>query len=250
MPHYPAILHPLVVQDMRENSTVVTAWSYSDINRLYNSEVGEWGGVRFCSSNMVPTFTGVTTTTGTAATTGSLATGNYFVQITGSDTQNQYESQIYQVSAAVAVTGPNGSVTVTVPSTSGYTWNVYIGTTSSPTNLGLSTSGPTVGPMAGQATQLAGGSTVTITGTGIAQTPPAAPANGITVYPSFIFGRGAYGQVSLDEVKITALFGADKSDPLNQLRVVGWKVFYGTLIENNTFFMRIESTSAFSATFG
>lgn len=250
MPHFPAILHPLVVQDMRENSTVVTAWSYSDINRLYNSEVGEWGGVRFCSSNMVPTFTGVTTTAGTPSTSGTLATGNYFVQITGSDTQNQYESQIYQVSAAVAVVGPNGSIDVTLPSTSGFTWNVYIGTTSSPTNLGLSTSGPTVGPLAGQATQLTGGTTVTITGTGTAQTPPAAPANGVTVYPTFIFGRGAYGQVSLDEVKITALFGADKSDPLNQLRVVGWKVFYGTLIENNTFFMRIESTSAFSATFG
>jgi len=58
MPHYVSIMHPLVVQDMRENNTVVTAWSYSDINRLYNAEVGEWGGVRFCSSNLVPTFTG------------------------------------------------------------------------------------------------------------------------------------------------------------------------------------------------
>jgi len=31
---------------------------------------------------------------------------------------------------------------------------------------------------------------------------------------------------------------------------VGWKAFYGTLIQNNLFFMRIESTSAFSTTFG
>ena len=37
---------------------------------------------------------------------------------------------------------------------------------------------------------------------------------------------------------------------LNQLRVVGWKVFYGTIIENQQFFARIESTSAFSASFG
>jgi hypothetical protein len=43
---------------------------------------------------------------------------------------------------------------------------------------------------------------------------------------------------------------ADKSDPLNQLRIVGWKAFYGTLIENQQFFARIESASAFTATFG
>ena len=104
--------------------------------------------------------------------------------------------------------------------------------------------------MAGQAVQLPPNTNVVITGIGSAQTPPAAPASGITVYPSFVIGRGAYGQVSLDDVKITMLMGADKSDPLNQLRVVGWKVFYGTIIENQQFFARIESTSAFSATFG
>jgi len=56
--------------------------------------------------------------------------------------------------------------------------------------------------------------------------------------------------VMLDDVKFTYLKEADKSDPLNQLRVVGWKCFYGTLIQNNQFFMRIESTSQFNPTFG
>jgi N4-gp56 family major capsid protein len=255
MPHYVGILHPLVVQDMRENPTVVTAWSYSDLNRLYNYELGEWGGVRFCFSNMVPTWTGfannangVTYTPGTA---GNLATNaTYYIIVTGSDTQNQYESQIYAVSGAQNVVGPNGSITVLTPSITGFTYNVYIGTTTSPANLGLSTSGPTVGPLAGQAVQLPPATNVVITGIGNAQTPPAAPNSGITVYPSFVIGRGSYGQVSLDDVKITMLMGADKSDPLNQLRVVGWKVFYGTIIENQQFFGRIESTSAFSATFG
>lgn len=250
MPHYAAIMHPLVEQDMRENTTVVTAWSYSDINRLYNYELGEWGGIRFCHSNMVPSFTGVAQINPTPGAAGSLATGNYFVIVTASDTQNQYESRIYQVSASTAVVGPNGSLSVALPVLSGFTFSVYVGTTSSPTNLGLSTSGPTSGPMAGQATQMAGNQTVVITNTGLAQTPPAPPATGLTVYPTFIFGRGAYGQVVLDNVKFTYLKEADKSDPLNQLRVVGWKAFYGTIIENQQFFMRIESTSAFSATFG
>ena len=250
MPHYACVMHPLVEQDMRENTTVVTAWSYSDINRLYNYEMGEWGGIRFCHSNMVPTFTGVAQINPVAGAAGSLATGNYFVVVTASDTQNQYESRIYQVSASTAVVGPNGSLSVTLPVLPGFTFNVYVGTTSSPANLGLSVAGPSSGPMAGQATQLAANQTVVITGLGVAQTPPAAPATGLTVYPTFVFGRCAYGQVMLSNVQFTYLKEADKSDPLNQLRVMGWKAMYGTIIENQQFFARIESTSAYTATFG
>ena len=251
IPHYSAIVHSFVVQDIRENSTFVTAASYSDINKLYNAEIGELGGIRFCESNMVPSWTGVAQINGTAGSAGALATGTYYVQVTASDTQNQYESQVYQVSTSASVVGPNGSISVTLPSTpTGFTFNVYVGTTTSPGNLGITAAGPTVGPMAGQAVQLAGGQTITITGVGLAQTPPAAPATGVTVYPTYIFGRGAYGQVMLDDIKYSYLDKADKSDPLNQLRVVGWKVYYGTLILNQLFFMRIESTSAFSANFG
>jgi N4-gp56 family major capsid protein len=250
MPHYAAIIHTLVVADFRQNSDVRTAWTYSDLNRLYNYEAGEWSGIRFCKSNMVPTFTGVAQINPTAvAGGGSFAATNYFVTVTASDSQNQYESRVYQVSNSTAVAA-NGSMTVALPNLVGFTFNVYVGTTSSPANLALCALGPTTGPMAGQATQLAGNQTVTITGTGIAQTPPAAPATGLTVYPTFVFGRGAYAQVKLDDVKFTYLKDADKSDPLNQLRVIGWKTFYGTLISNQTFFARIESVSAYTATFG
>jgi N4-gp56 family major capsid protein len=256
MPHYTSIIHPFVAADLRQNSQVQTAWSYSDINRLYNFEAGEFNGIRFCESNMVPFWTGFLSSSGSATytpgTSGSLAGPTYYVQITGSDTQNQFESQVYAISAAQTVTGPNGSITVVVPNTAGYTYTVYISTSSAmaSASIGLSTSGPTVGPLQGQATQIAAGSTIVVTGLGTAQQPPAAPGNGLTVYPTYIIGRGAYGQVMLDDVKFTYLKEADKSDPLNQLRVVGWKCFYGTLIENQNFFMRIESVSAFNATFG
>lgn len=251
MPHYAAIIHTLVVADFRQNSTVVNAWTYSDLNRLYNYEAGEWSGIRFCKSNMVPSFTGVAQINGTAGTAGSLAGSptNYYIIVTASDTQNQYESRVYQVSTAASVTGPNGSVSVVLPALVGFTFNVYIGTTTSPATLGLCAAGPTSGPLQGQATQLAPGQTVVITGIGVAQTPPAAPATGLTVYPTFVIGRGAYGQVMLDNAKFTYLSTADKSDPLNQLRIVGWKVYYGTLISNQNFFARIESVSAYTATF-
>ena len=251
MQHYTAVLHPLVEQDMRENTTVVTAWSYSDINRLYNNELGEWGGIRFCRSNMVPYFTGVAQVNGTASTSGgNLATGTYYVQVTGSVAQNGYEQRIYQISTSISVTGPTGSISVTVPTLPGYTFNVYLDTAASPIHLGACALGPTSGPLAGQAVQIPSGSTVTLTGVGSARVPPAAPATSITVYPTFIFGVGAYGQVMLDDPKYSYLSSADKSDPLNQLRVVGWKMMYGTIILNQNFFMRIESTSAFSASFG
>jgi len=252
MPHYVCVLHPFVAGDLRENSAINQAWSYSDINRLYNYEIGEWSGIRFCMSNLVPSFTGVAAITPTAGSAGSLATGTYVVQVTASDTQNQYESRIYAVAAGVAVTGPNGSLSVALPALAGFTFNVYISIagSTSPINLGTTTSGPTVGPLAGQAVQLAPNQTVVITNIGVSQVPPAAPAAGVTVYPNFIFGRGSYGQIKLDDVSFTYLKEGDKSDPLNQLRIVGWKTFYGTLIQNQQFAMRIESVSNFSLTFG
>ena len=55
--------------------------------------------------------------------------------------------------------------------------------------------------------------------------------------------------VMLDDVTYTYLKDADKSDPLNQLRVVGYKLYYGTLLSNVQFFARIESVSGNSASF-
>jgi hypothetical protein len=249
--HYVAVCHPFVEADIRQNTSWVTASSYSDVNKLYNNEAGQWSSMRFCRTNMCPSFTGFALVTGTAGTAGSLATSTtYNIIVTGSDVQNQYESRIHQVSGNISVTGPTGSISVTTPNVPGFTFNVYIGTTSSPGNLGLSASGPTSGPMQGQAVQLPANTVVIITGIGLAQSPPAAPATGITVYPTFVFGKGAYAQVVLDEVEIIWNDKPDKGDPLNQLRVIGWKCLYGTLLKNNAFMMRIESVSAFNTTFG
>jgi N4-gp56 family major capsid protein len=261
MPHYTAIIHPFVAADMRQNSQVVTAWSYSDINRLYNYEVGEFNGIRFCESNMVPSFTGflnssnaLGTPTAVAGGANAALSGTYFLQVTGTDGQNQFESQIYAISASAA---PNGTTTkaisILLPNATGYTYNVYISSSASMANATLGVldvtspaQGPTTGAYTGLATGLSPATTAIIANNnGAARQPPVAPANGITTYATFIIGRGAYGQVMLDDVKFTYLKEADKSDPLNQLRVVGWKCFYGTLIENQNFFMRVESVSAF-----
>lgn len=253
-PHYVAIIHPNVTGDFSENSTVVTAWSYSDINRLYNYEIGEWRSIRFCESNMVPSWTGFGQSAGTPGTSGSLATGTYYVTVTGQDMQNQFESQIYSISAAISVTGPNGSITVTTPNVSGFLYNVYIGlgTSTLTPQLALSPSGPTSGPLTGVATQLPANTAVVLTNIGPARTPPAYPGNttGLTVYPTYVFGEDAYTVVELSGLKMQYLDKADKSDPNNQLRIVSWTNFWGVLLSNVKFMARIESTSAFSGSYG
>lgn len=247
MQHYVALTHPLSAQDMRENSQVNTAWSFSDVNRLYNNELGAWGGHRWVETNMMPYWVGVAQVNGTAsAAGGTLATGTYYIQVTGSPVQTSVEQQIYQVSTSLSVTGPTGSVSVTLPTLPNYVFNVYIGTTTSPTNLGLSASGPSIGPLAGQATQLASGATVIITAVGAAQTPPAAPTTGVYVFPTIFIGNHSYGQVLLENPEFFYLTGADKSDRLNQTRVVSWKCFYGSIILNQGFLARVEASSAFT----
>lgn len=257
-PHYAAVTHPLVVADWSQNSTVILSRSYSAVNRLYNFEIGEWGGCRFVYTNMVPTWTGIALVAATPnGTGGTLATGTYTVQITGSDTQNQYESQIYQTTTAAVVSGGpgnTGSISVTMPSTAGYTYSAYISGVGVTTLANLATTSssasPTVGPLAGMATQIPAGTTITLTGSGAAQSPPSAPATGITVYPTYVFGKGAYAVVTLQNVKHYDVRGADKSDPLDQRTLVGWKGMMGVCITNQQFLCRIESVSAFSATFG
>ena len=258
-PHYVVILHPMVQADFRNNPQVQMMSAYSSPNRLYNNEIGEWNSMRFCTSNFLPSFTGVTKLTDNSAagviaytTGGSLANGNYVVTVTASDQIYQWESIIWGVSGSITgnAAGSNqGSITVALPSTyPGYLFNVYISAAggSAATVLGLCAAGPTQGVLQGQATQLPGNQTVTITGAGITKTPPAAPASGVTVYPTFIFGKDAFATVTLQSLEVHYLDQAEKIDPANQLRMASAKFYNGTFIKNASFAMRIESGSQFA----
>jgi N4-gp56 family major capsid protein len=260
--HYVAVARPEVITDLRENSTVVLAWANSDINKLYNDEVGYWAGVRWVESNMMPYFVGVAAPNngGGASAQGSytganvggaLAAATYYVQITGLLTQQGYETAIGAASGAIVIGGAgNGSISITTPNTTGYNYMVYVDTVAAPVHLGVTSAGPTTGPYAGLAVGIAPNTTITITGVGAARTPPAAPASGISVFPTFFFGKDAYGQVMLDDMQFFFLDKAEKVDPVNQLRMVGWKCMWNTIILNNNFMARVEGTSNFSASFG
>lgn len=252
MPHYVCVMHPFVMADFRNNPQVQLVSAYSSPNRIYNGEIGEWNQIRFVSSNMVPFFTGTAQATGTgSATGGTLANGNFQIIVTGSDNIYQYETLISQQSANIATGGSAGSISVTLPTTQGYTYSVYISAAGSTTvaNLATSVSGPTQGPLQGQAVQLTPGATVVLTGIGVAKTPPAAPQNGTTVYPTFFFGENAYACVTLDDLMVNYLDKAEKTDPANQLQMASFKFYNGTFIKNAMYAIRLESSSAFSLTF-
>jgi hypothetical protein len=170
--------------------------------------------------------------------------------VTELDPIRMYEQNIHQVTTGISVTGPNGSITVVLP-TSAFSYNIYISQPGSTTPINLATSpqGTAVGVLQGMAAGLAGGQTVTLTGIGVSQVPPPAPATGVTVYPMWVLGKYAFSQVVLDDIEINILDKPDKSDQYNQLRIVTWKMFYGTLLDNNLFAIRIEGASGFSTTF-
>jgi N4-gp56 family major capsid protein len=258
--HYVAVAHPIQLNDFANNSTVQLAWSYSDINKLYINEVGQWRGIHFCESNMVPLWTGFSNSDhGLAYSPGSAGTlpmnANTFIQVTATDPQNQYETYVYAKSGAqnVSAAGNTGSVSVTTPSSpANYTYSVYIsqGSGSVLQNLGVCASGPTSGPYAGQAVQLPAGTTVVITGIGLFQVPPAAPGAGVTVAPMFVFGENYFAALDLEKLQWFRLMNADKSDPLNQLKIIGWKGWDGAVILNQQFGCRIESAVSNTGAFG
>ena len=265
-PHYVVVMHPMVQADFRNNPQVQFLSSYSSPNRLYNHEIGEWNSMRFCTSNFIPNWTGVAAYTGGTLNNaagiiaytsgGTLANGNYQVILTAQDEIFQQESIVWIQTGNVTgnSAGTNqGSIQIQLPTTyPGYLFNVYVSAAGSTTvaNLGTSTSGPTQGNLQGQATQLPNGALVTITGVGVSKTPPAAPAAGVTVYPTFIFGVDSFATVTLSDIEVNYLDKAEKIDPANQIRMASFKFYNGTFIKNASFALRIEGGSQFSLTNG
>jgi N4-gp56 family major capsid protein len=82
----------------------------------------------------------------------------------------------------------------------------------------------------------------------------ASGAAGSQVFSTQVLGGDCYGTVdfsglkdnsSIAAPKIITLPNADKSDPLNQKTLTGWKALYGSLILNNKWGINIRSRSAF-----
>lgn len=255
---YVGVVDPFVEMDLSKDSTFVTAASYSAIRALYAGEIGDWMGVRWKSSNLIPiisllaapTFTATATNLGApgAGEVNFAAGSTSLVQVTQLDPQTGFETAI---SAVVSVTnGATFSITVAIAAgdASG-TYKVYV----SLENGAVATLQSVVTHTVGTADTLVYFKSGTPSGAGRfvtmatgAVAPPAPPAAG-NVHISYIFGKESFGVVDLAGLQtfLTPSTPTD-SDPLVQRRKCGWKQIFKAVIKNVNFFERIETLSAFN----
>lgn len=228
------LMDPSVEQDMTADSTFQTAASYSNILALQNGEAGTWMGVRWMVSNLLPTLSRLATpTTASSATAGSLvASTTYFAKVTAVNNSLGFETSV-TVEFSPATAGGNTSVTITMPATTGFTYNIYFGGTTGVLFLSSSQNAP--------------GAVVNV---GVVPTsgavPPATPAASVVVHSSWVLGSDAFAIPELQslETYLTPDAASD-SDPLKQRRKAGWKVMFKAVICNDAFLQRIESASAY-----
>ncbi len=229
------------------------ASNFANVKALQFGEIGVWMGVRWARGNFLPIFAGVGAPTSSAAsatvakivknasptTAGTFSSTDPLIRVVARDASSDYERKISQTSATAGATldATTDNVDVTVPSSANYTYDVY------------SDNGN------GGALQLfsarnAASATVEVTGQGSGSTPPAAPASGREVFVAWIFGVDAFGRVELNGMSLQSYItpaGASFSNPLAQGRKIGSKIMWKSFIIDNDYFVRLESSSTYSA---
>lgn len=249
------VMSPQVEADVLKTDTVFQAAHVNmNVRAQEYGELGTWAGVRWTRGNFLPMYLGViapVTTAPTAIAAGNLAitTGPYTSGVTlaggiivvARDINSDYERKISLPNTTFALTANTG-FSMTMPTSANYTYDVYI----PPVIAGTGT--PVLA-----ASRLAANAVFTTVGMAIptsTQVAPANPASTIEVFVTFIFGRDAFGRVELDGMSLQSYItpsGASFSNPLAQGRKVGSKISWKSFILDNSFFLRIESGSFFSA---
>lgn len=239
-PHEAAILG--------SDSTFQQASNFSKVMKLEYGYLGPWMGADWVSGNFLPVFVGVEAATTAAATvtksqftvgtSGTLGTGNFQLQVVGRELVSDYERRLSVQSANIAVTSP-GSVAVTLPSSVNYSYDIYL------TQIGA------VIPFLVASRQAASSTfTIATAPAGTETIAPSAPANGVSVFPGFVMGRGALGTTVLNGMSLQTFLtpkGPSDSDPLSQRRKVGAKYMRKSWIVDNNFLERFETSSDIAA---
>lgn len=239
-PHKAAILG--------SDNTFQQASNFSRVAKLEYGYVGPWMGIDWVMGNFLPVYVGVAAAdTGavtatkakyTVGTSGVLTTANYQIKVVARDIATDYERRLSVQTGNISVTSP-GSIAVQMPSSTNYVYDVYM------TQGG----GTTAYLMASR--QTASSSYVIQTApVGTEAVAPVSPALGISVYPGFVTGRGAYGTVVLNGMSLQSFVtpkGSSDSDPIAQRRKVGAKYMRQTFIVENNFMERFETSSGLAA---
>lgn len=216
--------------------------------RLEYGYVGVWMGLDCIVGNFLPIYVGVAAaTTGavtatkaqyTVGTSGTLATANYQLVVVGREITTDYERRLSVQTGNIAVTSP-GSIAVKMPSSTNYVYDVYL------TQAALTIPYLVASRQAANSTY-----TITTAPVGTETVAPSSPALGISVYPGFVCGKGAFGTCTLNGMSLQTFItpkGASDSDPLQQRRKVGAKYMRKSFILDNDFMERFETSSGIAA---
>lgn len=238
------------------DSTFQAASNFSRVAKLEYGYVGPWMGVDWVLGNFLPVFVGVAAPTTAAATatkaqytvgtSGTLATSaDYRIKVVAREVTTNYERRISVESADISVTSP-GSIAVTFPTSTNYVYDLY----GTPDANNVS---PTISTLRLLASRQAANSTFvwTTAPAGTEAAAPVAPTSGISVYPGFVVGKGAYGTCVLNGMALQTFMtpkGPSDSDPLAQRRKVGAKFMRKTFILDSDWIERFEASSAITAT--
>lgn len=251
---YKGVMHPRAALDLRSDSVWNNTMIRQGREKMENSpfDMISWEGIDFVISDYMPVFENLGDPDSGADDEhdanfafgdggGSLA--DYVsITITRKHVKIGFEEGIYDTHlSGDLANGDDSDVDVDVPSNSNYVYNVYVGDDASA--QATATSAQTL-----EEENVAADAQVTITDTSGSVSPPTQPASGVKVYPTYIFGRGAYGGVDISGGQLTPTIssGPSKSDPLDQVTKIGAKFYFASLILNDNFLVRIESASDFS----
>lgn len=255
--NFVGVFDPFVEMDISKDSTFVTASSYSNLKTLLNGEVGQWMGVRWKRSNLIPIITQLAAVT-TAAITTAPATATGFAatvqaKVTRLDPSTGFETAIAN-GVPIATAGASGTAQITIAVAG--TFNIYLsldGGAAGTETFQIRVTGPTTGTHV-RINKGIGTSSEVITATAAdiivrstgAVAPPNTTAAG-NVHTTYVFGKESFGVVSLQGMKtyMTAASASD-SDPLVQRRKMGYKVMFKAVIKNTAFFSRAEALSMFN----
>jgi N4-gp56 family major capsid protein len=211
------------------------------VEKVEKGTAGAWLGFQIIRTNFIPVFTRITTVTSAnfvGGTGGALASStNHFIKVVRRSKQRGFgEGMTVEITKA---TGAGETrLTFTAPSTSGFSYDVYIGTTTGDSNLRLYVQGvdpsgvvnidsvPTSGDVA-----------------------PTTPASGVSVHPIYMMGKEAANWVKASPLTQKGLVtqpSPSDSDPLVQRRKVGSKYMAKAGIRRQAALLIVELASNFN----
>lgn len=259
--HYALICGPQVSEDIQAISASFGTWVSVQVyangaKGIYQGEVGKYKGFRVIETNFIPKYTRLGNTTAAIASGaadgggitglvltavdggGSLtsSTAHYF-KFTRKDLLRGFEEVIsIRHSQTSTATGNNESFTVLWPSTAGYAYNAYIGTTDADASLHL------------VAENVAPGVTTTITAVGTGVAPPGHIADAMTtVHQCYVVAHDACHWLGFQDLKYYEAGGeggATIADPLAQQMTKGVKWMAKAMLTSSVRLMRVELASA------